>query len=61
MIVCASVVYIVHWHASIFFGLSHRVIVGLLGPRGYFWYKHIPFTLASTSAISFLIPSLSLL
>lgn len=43
------------------FGASHRVIVGLLGPRGYFWYKHIPFTLASTSVISFFIPSLSLL
>lgn len=44
-----------------FFRASHRVFVGLLGPRSYFWYKHIPFTLASTSVISFLIPSLSLL
>lgn len=39
---------------------SHRIIVLGLLARVYFWYKHIPFTLASTSVISFLIPSLPL-
>jgi hypothetical protein len=48
----------VHWHASVF-RASHRIIVlGLLG-RGYFWYKHIPFTLASTSVIFILHSSFS--